>query len=423
MLQFSSDVREQCQRAKAASKAMALMSSGQRNSVLHAMAFALEENIEVLLAANRQDLELAYDQGISPGLIDRLTLNRERIQQMVGALKTIAAQQDPLGRVDEGWTLENGLTIEKRRVPLGVIALIYEARPNVTLDALALAIKSGNAVVLRGGSLAYHSCYTLASFLAEAAYAAGVPDGALQYVSSREREASYEIMRAVGLVDVLIPRGSASLIRECVLHARVPLIETGTGNCHVYLHATADPKLAEQIVLNAKTQRVSVCNAAESLLIDRNLSQACVLKVLGALADAGVELYVDERVFELVSQEGIACMRATKEDFAQEYLAMRMSVAMVNDLDGALEHIARYSSGHSEAIIANDYTAVERFLREVDSAAVYVNASTRFTDGSVYGLGAEIGISTQKLHARGPMGASALTTTKYVVRGEGQIRE
>lgn len=422
MLQFSSEVLEQCRQAKLASQAMGRISSLGRNAALRAMAEALQKHVAVLFEANQKDLSAARNQGVSEALIDRLLLTPERIQAMIAALEEIALQPDPLGRIDKGWTLENGLRIERRRVPLGVVALIYEARPNVTLDALALAIKSGNAAVLRGGSLAYHSCRTLAQILCEAAYEAGIPKGALQYVVSQDRQASYELMRAVGLVDVLIPRGGKSLIEDCVRNAQVPLIETGVGNCHLYVHASAEPSLAKKVVLNAKTQRIGVCNAAESLLIDSSYSPEATLDLLASLIEAKVELRVDERTAQLLDKLAYPYLLATEEDFGAEYLDMKLSVACIDGLDQALEHISKYSTHHSEAIIATDYQAIERFLNEVDSAAVYVNASTRFTDGSVYGLGAELGISTQKLHARGPMGAETLTTTKYVVRGDGHIR-
>lgn len=377
-----------------------------------------------ILAANERDLERARAAGMSAPLQDRLLLDDARICAIAASLDDIARQDDPLGRVVGGSTLESGLRIEKVTVPLGVVAIIYEARPNVTADAFALCVRSGNACVLKGGSAANDSCLAIVDACRAALAEAGIPADALQYV---EDDASHsqtaELLEATGLVDVLIPRGGASLIRACVEGAKVPVIETGTGNCHVYVHASADFERARAIVMNAKTQRVGVCNAAESLLVDRAVAPAFLPGMLSELAAAGVLLHCDEETLELARDLPVgSAVPATEEDWGTEYLALEMSVKVVEGVEEAVAHVNRYGTGHSEAIVADSYEACEAFLAGVDAAVVYANASTRFTDGGVFGLGAEIGISTQKLHARGPMGAAELTTTKYVVRGDGQVR-
>jgi len=340
---------------------------------------------------------------------------------MSEALKALSLLADPIGEVIEGHTLPNGIELRKIRVPLGVIGMIYEARPNVTADAAGLCLKTGNAVILRGGSLAMNSNLTLTRVLADAATGAGMPDGCIQSIESPDHAAAEELMGLHGLVDVLIPRGGAGLIRSVVENAKVPVIETGIGNCHVYVHEGADAEMARRIVVNAKCQRPSVCNAAESLLVDEAVYERVLPPILKELEDRGVTLYADEKTRALG-----AVMRiepATEEDWGTEYHELKMSVKVVADLDEAIAHVNRYGTKHSEAIVTGDYEAARRFLAEVDAAAVYVNASTRFTDGGEFGLGAEIGISTQKLHARGPMGLEAMTSTKFVLMGDGQIRE
>ena len=377
-----------------------------------------------ILAANERDLERARAAGMSAPLQDRLLLDDARICAIAASLDDIARQDDPLGRVVGGSTLESGLRIEKVTVPLGVVAIIYEARPNVTADAFALCVRSGNACVLKGGSSANDSCLAIVDACRAALAEAGIPADALQYVEDDAAHSqTAELLEATGLVDVLIPRGGASLIRACVEGAKVPVIETGTGNCHVYVHASADFERARAIVMNAKTQRVGVCNAAESLLVDRAVAPAFLPGMLSELAAVGVLLHCDEETLELARDLPVgSAVPATEEDWGTEYLALEMSVKVVEGVEEAVAHVNRYGTGHSEAIVADSYEACEAFLAGVDAAVVYANASTRFTDGGVFGLGAEIGISTQKLHARGPMGAAELTTTKYVVRGDGQVR-
>ena len=353
-------------------------------------------------------------------------LDGSRIRAIADALDDIARQEDPLGLVLGGSTLENGLRIERVTVPLGVVAMIYEARPNVTADAFGLCVRSGNACVLKGGSAARESCLAIVGACRVALVEAGLPQDALQYVDDDAAHTqTAELLGATGLVDVLIPRGGASLIRACVEGAKVPVIETGTGNCHVYVHEAADLDRARVIVMNAKTQRVGVCNAAESLLVDRSVAAAFLPAMVSELAAAGVVVHGDaETRAALADRPDLlgSFVDATEEDWGREYLALEISCRVVSGVDEAVEHVNRYGTGHSEAIVSNSYEACEAFLAGVDAAVVYANASTRFTDGGVFGLGAEIGISTQKLHARGPMGAAALTTTKWLARGEGQVR-
>ena len=418
------EARTKAALAKAASPRMAAAPRGVRERALRLAAEAIRERSDAILAANAQDLSRARDAGMSAPLQDRLLLDDARIGAIADSLEDIAAQDDPLGRVLGGSTLESGLRIEKIAVPLGVVAMVYEARPNVTADAFGLCVRSGNACVLKGGSAASASCAEIALACRGALEAAGLPGDALQYA---EDDAAHtqtaELLEATGLVDVLIPRGGAALIRACVEGARVPVIETGTGNCHVYVHASADLEKARAIVMNAKTQRVGVCNAAESLLVDRAVASEFLPGMLAELAGAGVVAHCDEESLALAA--GLpagSAVAATERDWGTEYLALEMSVRVVSGLDEAVAHVNRYGTGHSEAIVADSYEACEAFLAGVDAAVVYANASTRFTDGGVFGLGAEIGISTQKLHARGPMGAAELTTTKYVVRGDGQVR-
>lgn len=418
------EARTKAARAKAAAPRLARASRAQREEALRLAAEKIRAAAEHILEENARDLERARAAGMSEPLQDRLMLDEARVNAIADSLDDVARQADPLGRVVSGSTLENGLHVEKVTVPLGVVAMVYEARPNVTADAFALCVRSGNACVLKGGSAASGSCVAIADACRDALEAAGLPGDALQYV---EDDASHsqtaELLEATGLVDVLIPRGGAALIRACVEGAKVPVIETGTGNCHVYVHASADLERARAIVMNAKTQRVGVCNAAESLLVDRAVAPAFLPDMLAELADAGVLLHCDEESRALAA--GVPAelvVPATERDWGTEYLALEMSVRVVEGVDEAIEHVNRYGTGHSDAIVADSYEACEAFLSGVDAAVVYANASTRFTDGAVFGLGAEIGISTQKLHARGPMGAAELTTTKYVVHGSGQVR-
>jgi glutamate-5-semialdehyde dehydrogenase len=409
------------ERARDAASRLAITSTEQRNRALLAMAHALVAKQEEILAANVADADAARAKGTPAGLIDRLELSPARLKSMSEALKALSLLPDPIGEVIEGHTLANGIELRKVRVPLGVVGMIYEARPNVTADAAGLCIKTGNAVILRGGSLAQNSNITLARVLSLAASGAGMPADCIQVIETTDHAAAEELMTLHGLVDVLIPRGGAGLIRSVVENAKVPVIETGVGNCHVYIHEAADPQMAMRVVVNAKCQRPSVCNAAESLLIDESIYEKVLPAILKELEDNGVTLVADDKVRGLGAVMRIEA--ATEDDWGTEYLDLKMSVKVVSGLSDAIAHINKYGTKHSEAIITGDYAAARRFLSEVDAAAVYVNASTRFTDGGEFGLGAEIGISTQKLHARGPMGLAALTSTKYILMGNGQIRE
>lgn len=426
-----SEAREKAWLAKKAARELAGASRAARERALVCAARRIREDADVIIAANARDLVRARETGMSLPLQDRLMLDAGRISSIADSLDDIARQPDPLGRVVGGSTLENGLRIEQVSVPLGVVAMIYEARPNVTADAFGLCLRSGNACVLKGGSAARESCLALVDSCRAALVEAGLPADALQYVDDdAQHTQTAELLGATGLVDVLIPRGGAALIRACVEGAKVPVIETGTGNCHVYVHEAADFSKARAILMNAKTQRVGVCNAAESLLVDRAIAREFLPGALRDLVGTGVVPHVDAQTRSLMESledddrdallQGL--VDATEEDWGREYLALEISVRVVSGVDEAIEHINRYGTGHSEAIVSDSYEACERFLSGVDAAVVYANASTRFTDGGVFGLGAEIGISTQKLHARGPMGASALTTTKYLARGEGQVR-
>ncbi len=416
-----SEVRELAERARKAAVALANTSTDQRNRALLAMAHALVGRQDEILEANERDMANAREKNTAASLLDRLELNPMRIKAISEALKSLSVLPDPIGEVLTGSRLGNGIWLQQVRVPIGVVAIIYEARPNVTADAAGLCVKTGNAVILRGGTLAVHSNLAITRVLSAAASGAGLPEGCIASVASTEREAAEELMGLHGLVDVLIPRGGAGLIRSVVENARVPVIETGTGNCHIYVHSAADPRMAERIVVNAKCSRPGVCNAAETLLIDDAIYETALPPILRALENAGVTVHADDKTRALG-----AIMRvvpATEEDWGTEYLDLKIACKVVSGLDEAISHINTYGTKHSEAIVTEDYTAAVRFLNEVDAAAVYVNASTRFTDGGEFGLGAEIGISTQKLHARGPMGLAALTTTKYVAMGSGQIRE
>jgi glutamate-5-semialdehyde dehydrogenase len=414
-------VLDVARRAKTAARVLAVATRGTKDAALHALADALVAGADAIVAANAEDLARGRANGTSPGLLDRLALTPERIGAIADALREVAALPDPVGEVVRGSTLPNGLRMRQVRVPMGVVGMIYEARPNVTVDAVGLTLKSGNAVVLRGGSAAARSNAVVVDVLRGALEAQGLPADLVQSIDAYGRAGGVALMHARGLVDVLVPRGGADLIRTVVREATVPVIETGVGNVHVYVDATADPAVALPILLNAKTQRVGVCNAAETLLVHRDTAGGFLPSALTALAEAGVTVHGDAATAGL-APAGVDVVPATDEDWATEYLSLDLAVRVVDDLDAALEHIRTWSSGHTEAIVTRDLAASERFVAEVDSAAVMVNASTRFTDGGQLGLGAEIGISTQKLHARGPMGLGELTTTKWVVHGDGHIR-
>ena len=405
-------------KAKAASYALMTMSTGNKNAALYAMADALQNESGAILASNIKDVAAAEQRGISRALIDRLRLDSVRIAAMAQSMRDVAALPDPIGGADEMVKRPNGLLIAKRRVPLGVIGIIYEARPNVTADAIALCIKSGNAVLLRGGTEAINSNAKVASICANAAEQAGLPVGAIGFIDDVTHEAVLNMMRLNGLIDVLIPRGGAKLIATVVENATVPVIETGTGNCHIYVDLDADLQKASRILFNAKCSRPSVCNAAEKLLVSRAVAGEFFALISEQLKAKGVEVRGCSETCALLPW----AIPATDEDWFTEYLDLKLGVKVVSGLDEAISHINTYGTRHSEAIVTENYTTAQRFLDEIDAAAVYVNASTRFTDGGEFGFGAELGISTQKLHARGPMGLREMTTYKYCIYGDGQIR-
>jgi glutamate-5-semialdehyde dehydrogenase len=411
------DVVETAERARAASHALALATRAEKDAALHAMADALLARDSEILAANADDVARAEAEGTPANIIDRLRLTPERLEGMAQGLRDVAGLPDPVGEVVRGSTLANGLELRQVRVPFGVVGMIYEARPNVTADAAGICLKSGNAVLLRGSSSARSSNAAIVAVLRDAAASAGLHPDVVQLVPGDTHESVKALMRARGHVDVLIPRGGAGLIRSVVEESTVPVIETGVGNCHVYVDAAADLDQALAIVLNAKAHRTSVCNAAESLLVHAEVAAEFLPRVVTALQDAGVTVHGDE---SFAAHDGV--LPATDDDYAREYLSLDISAAVVPDLDAAIAHIRRFSSQHSDAIVTRDQAAARRFVASVDSAAVLVNASTRFTDGGEFGFGAEIGISTQKLHARGPMGLPEMTSTKYVVTGEGHVR-
>lgn len=408
-------VKVKAMEAKKACMKLSYMGIEEKNAVLRSIANALRDNTEDILAANKIDLENGRKNGTSQSMLDRLALSPQRIEGMAKGLEKVALLPDPVGEVMETVKRPNGLSIGKKRVPLGVIGIIYEARPNVTSDAMGLCIKTGNAVVLRGGSDAINSNMAITKVAQKAAYAAGLPEGAIQLIEDTSRDAATYMMGLNGLIDVLIPRGGAGLIQSVVKNATVPVIETGTGNCHVYIDESADLEMGLDIIHNAKTSRPSVCNAAESLLVHQAVAQEFLPKLKEKLNE--VELRGCEKTCAVIDAK-----QATDEDYYTEFLDYILAIKVVGGIDEAIDHISKYSSSHSEAIVTKSYENAERFLERVDSAAVYVNASTRFTDGEEFGFGAEIGISTQKLHARGPMGLKELTTVKYIVRGGGQIR-
>lgn len=413
------ELLSKCTAARQAAERMARVSTVTKDNALRAMAQALIDGTDELLAANRTDIENAEKNGVRPAMLDRLRLTPERIQGIAEGVRQVAALSDPIGEVTGEWTRPNGLVIGKKRVPMGVIAIIYEARPNVTADAAALCLKTSNVSMLRGGKEAIASNTAMMRIMQKAAYAAGIPEGALNIIEDTSRETATELMRMNGYIDLLIPRGGKGLIKSVVENATVPVVETAAGNCHVYVDGAADLDMAEKIVMNAKVQRPSVCNAAETLLIDRAVAAEFVPRIFKALSDADVEIRSDEASAALYSG---STERATDEDYYTEYNDYIIAVKIVDGVEEAIAHINKYNTKHSEAIITDSYSASEKFLNEVDAAAVYVNASTRFTDGFEFGFGAEIGISTQKMHARGPMGLEALTSIKYIVRGNGQIR-
>lgn len=411
-------ITNQAMMAKKTSQKLATLSSLEKNKALLTMAHALEVKTPIILEENNIDMENGRQKGLSASLLDRLLLTTERIAQMANGLRQIANLNDPVGNGIMSCRRPNGLDIRCIRVPLGLVGIVYEARPNVTADAIGLCLKSGNAVILRGGSEAIHSNKILASILAEAAYSAGIPHGAIQFVSITEHEAVDVMMRLNKYVDVIIPRGGAGLIKRVVENSSVPVIETGVGICHVFVDEFADLELATKIILNAKTSRPAVCNAIETVLIDQKIANEYLPMICQKLSEAKVEIRGCEKCLAICPE----LKTATKEDWSTEYGDLIISIKIVGNIDEAISHINTYGSGHSEAIITTNYNNALKFQKLVDASAVYVNASTRFTDGNEFGFGAEIGISTQKLHARGPMGLEALTTMKYLIYGEGQIR-
>ena len=411
-------VKAKAAAAKKAAGKLAITSTAIKNKAMLAMAQALLDKQEEILAANAVDMEAAAAKGMKTSMLDRLKLTPERIAGMAEGLEQVAALPDPIGNVVGGSRLANGLSITKVRVPLGVIGIIYEARPNVTADAVGLCLKSGNAVILKGGSEAMQSNIAIANILSEAAEASGIPEGSVQFVDTSDRQAVTDLIHMNGLVDVVIPRGGAGLIKTVVMNATVPVIETGAGVCHTFIDASADVEMAMKICYNAKVQRPSVCNAMETLLVHKDAADKFMPSMLAKYFEAGVEIRGDERV-QAYSDKVVP---VTEEDWSTEYGDLRLSVKIVDSLEEAMEHIAQYTTYHSECIVTEDYENARIFQLGVDAAAVYVNASTRFTDGFEFGFGAEIGISTQKLHARGPMALPELTSTKYLINGNGQVR-
>ena len=404
--------------AKEASRILMTASTTQKDAALSAIATAFRNNKAYILEENKKDLQAAEANGMSKAMLDRLALNDMRVQGLSDAAADVMALEDPIGKIRGGTTRPNGLVIEKVSVPLGVVAVIYEARPNVTAEAATLCLKSGNCVILRGGKEALRSNRAIAETMRKAIASVGLPRDCVQLVEDTSRDSANALMTLTDYVDVLIPRGGAGLIRACVEHAQVPLIETGTGNCHVYVDKDADLDMAQRIIYNAKVSRPSVCNACESLVIHRAVAEQAILPIAQSLESAGVLIHGDETVCALLP----SAVPATEEDYGKEYLGYEISVRVVDSIEEAIAHIRRYSTGHSECIVTDSLAAAQQFTSQVDAAAVYVNASTRFTDGGCFGFGAEIGISTQKLHARGPLGLQQLTSEKYIVRGSGQIR-
>lgn len=412
---------EICKRAKEVKTQIAALSTNQKNAALLAAADKLTQQWETLIAANEIDMEIGKKNGMPEGLLDRLKINETRIEQMSEGLRQIAKLDDPIGEVLSMKKRPNELMIGKKRVPLGVIGIIYESRPNVTADAFGLCFKTGNVVILRGGKDAIHSNQAIVTCIQEALEEQNLPKEAISFITDTSHETAREFMHMNGYVDVLIPRGGAGLIRTVVENATIPVIETGTGNCHIFVDESADFTMACDIIVNAKTQRIGVCNACESLLVHKNIVETFIPVLEKRLAEKNVEIRADEEIQKVSVPEALI-IPAVEEDWGTEYLDYKISAKTVASLEEAIVHINRYNTGHSDAIITNNYMNAEKFLDEVDAAAVYVNASTRFTDGFEFGFGAEIGISTQKLHARGPMGLEALTSTKYIIYGNGQVR-
>ena len=424
-------VRQTALKAKAASESLALIDAEQRNRAMRAMAQALRQDEEAILEANARDMEAGRASGMTEALLDRLELTAPRIQAMACALEDLANLPDPVGRVIEERTITCDLLLRKQSCPLGVVAMVYEARPNVTVDAAGICLKTANACVLRGGSQALHSNLALVASMRRAAAESGIPQDAICAIDTTDRSATDALMSLHGIVDVLIPRGGAGLIRHCVDNAKVPVIETGTGNCHIYIHRTADLTRALNILVNAKTQRTGVCNACESVLIDRECADRVLPALVTTLAQCGVLIHGDDACQHACQQAGLAMgtqyVAATPQDWGREYLAKEISVKLVADYQEAIAHINRFGTHHSECIVCDEATsegasAIEAFFAGVDAACVYANASTRFSDGGCFGLGAEIGISTQKVHVRGPFALEALTTYKYLITGTGQVR-
>lgn len=405
--------------AKVAKRALAKLTTGEKNNILLKAADALKNNYEEILKANKIDLENGEKNGLKPSIMDRLALSKDRIYAMADGLEQIAKLPDPIGEILNMKTLPNGLIVGQKRVPMGVIGIIYEARPNVTSDAFGLCLKAGSAVILRGGKEAINSNIATINVFKNAIKALNVDENIVQLVEDTSRESANQMMKMNGYIDVLIPRGGAGLIQAVVQNSTVPVIETGVGNCHIFVDESADINKAVNIIVNAKAQRPGVCNAAETMLVHENIANEFLPFAIKALREKNVEIRGDKAVKAIVND----VIDATEEDWATEYLDYILAVKIVKNIDEAIDHITKYSTGHSECIVSESYTNTQRFLQEIDSAAVYVNASTRFTDGNEFGFGAEIGISTQKLHARGPMGLKELTTTKYLIYGNGQIRQ
>ena len=418
-----SELKAKGKAAKAASHKLAYLSTDVKNQALRNIASDLCDKKKEILAANKIDLKEAQASGMNPAVQDRLLLNEERLEGMAMDVLNVEALPDPVGEVFDMRTMPNGLIIGRRRVPLGVIGAMYESRPNVTVDIAVLCLKSGNAVILRGGKEAFHSNLVLANLVQDAAYRAGVPEGAVQFVDNTDRALVGEMLKMSDYIDLMVPRGGESFVKFVAQNAAMPVVAGGIGVCHTYVDCTADVNKAVPIVYNAKVQKPSVCNALDTVLVHKSIAKHFLPLMAKELAKAGVELHCDKASFEILkSMRGLKLKSATREDWGKEFLALIAAVKVVGSLDEALDHIARYGSGHSEAIITEDYTAQLRFLNEVDAAAVYVNASTRFTDGGQFGLGAEVGISTQKMHARGPMGLKELTSYKWIIFGNGHVR-
>ncbi|MGI8593728.1 MAG: glutamate-5-semialdehyde dehydrogenase [Solirubrobacteraceae bacterium] len=422
MATAAKSVTDVCVSARRASRVLAQLESGVRDSALEAIADALLVRTDEVLEANARDMEVGREADLDAGLLDRLRLDEGRVAAMADGVRSIAALSDPVGEVIDGWRLPNGLDVRKVRVPIGVVAIVYEARPNVTIDCAALALKSGNAIVLRGSSSAMHSNAVLGAIASDAATGGGAPEGALGIVAGGSRDELSELATADGLVDLIIPRGGEGLKAALTKVATVPVIYAASGNCHMVVDASADLEDALAITLNAKLQRPGTCNAIETLLVHAEIAPAFLPGALSALREAGVELRVDERARSLAVELADSLARATEEDWATEFLALILAVKVVDSVEEAIEHVNRYGSGHSEAIVTRDTRAARAFERGVDAACVYVNASTRFTDGGEFGMGAEMGNSTQRLHARGPIGIRELCTYKYVVEGSGHVR-